>query len=195
MIMKCTHPAFARFVDELTEIVADGDSEHRTTERVAARLAVLLEEGGEFLPATLTETDAPAAMYPLYVAQDRSISVAAAVSNAEFRTSIHDHGVWGVIGIYSGKERELRYAPPVAGRAPVLIEDTVRAPGEVTVCCTAERDVHSVGSGSGGTYVGIQVYGGDIGTLERRAFDPETGEVTTFVTPWQEPADLHARDA
>jgi 3-mercaptopropionate dioxygenase len=188
MSMNCTHPAFARFVDELTEIVADGEPEDRTTERVAARLAVLLEEGGEFLPDALTETDAAAAMYPLYVAPDSSVSVAAAVAHADFRTSIHDHGVWGVIGIYSGKERELRYAPPTAGTAPVLIEDTVRAPGEVTICCTTDRDVHSVGSGSGGTYVGIQVYGGDIGTLERRAFDPETGAATNFVTPWQQPA-------
>jgi predicted metal-dependent enzyme (double-stranded beta helix superfamily) len=189
MTMNCTHQAFVRFVDELTAIVADGDLEHRTTERVAARLAVLLEDGGDFLPDTLTDTDGPAAMYPLYVAHNGSLSVAAAVSRAGFRTSIHDHGVWGVIGIYSGKERELRYAPPAAGRPPILLEDTVRGPGEVTICCTTERDVHSVGSGSDGTYVGIQVYGGDIGTLDRRAFDPETGEVTTFVTPWQQPAE------
>lgn len=32
--------------------------------------------------------------------------------------------------------------------------------------------------------IGIHVYGGDIATIRRRAYDPATGEVTWFVSGW-----------
>jgi 3-mercaptopropionate dioxygenase len=39
----------------------------------------------------------------------------------------------------------------------------------------------------------IHVYGGDIGRIERRAYDKETGEVRTFVSGWAAPEGAPAQ--
>ena len=36
--------------------------------------------------------------------------------------------------------------------------------------------------------VALHVYGADIGVIERHAFDPETGQATTFVSRWADPS-------
>ena len=49
-------------------------------------------------------------------------------------------------------------------------------PGQVTVCCTTDDDVHAVAAVGSEPTVGIHVYGGNIGTISRRSYDPATGE-------------------
>ena len=68
--------------------------------------------------------------------------------------------------------------------------------GQVTVCCTTDDDVHSVVAEGAEPTVGIHVYGGNIGTLSRPAYDPETGETRWFASGWDEPSvdDGPARD-
>ena len=44
------------------------------------------------------------------------------------------------------------------------------------MCCTTDDDVHSVVAVGDEPTIGIHVYGGNIGTIERRAYDPATGE-------------------
>ena len=55
-------------------------------------------------------------------------------------------------------------------------------PGEVTVCCTSDRDLHQVGCGSDVPCIGIHVYGGDIWQIRRRSFDRATGAVSWFTS-------------
>jgi predicted metal-dependent enzyme (double-stranded beta helix superfamily) len=99
---------------------------------------------------------------------------------------VHDHGTWGVIGIYSGVEHEVRYQPWPERPPACLGERKIRA-GQVIVCCTSDADVHEVSCGSDTPCVGIHVYGADIGKIERHAYDKETGAVRTFVSGWAQP--------
>jgi 3-mercaptopropionate dioxygenase len=55
--------------------------------------------------------------YPLYVAPDDSWSMASVVWDVGQRTPVHSHETWGVVGIYSGIEHEVRYLKPVAPTA------------------------------------------------------------------------------
>jgi predicted metal-dependent enzyme (double-stranded beta helix superfamily) len=57
------------------------------------------------------------------------------------------------------------------------------------VCCTTDDDVHCVAAVGDIPTVGIHVYGANIGTIERRLYDPETGAVEWFVSGWNAPAD------
>ena len=56
--------------------------------------------------------------------------------------------------------------------------------GDVAVCCTSDQDVHEVACASNVPTVGIHVYGGNIGELERHVYDKTTGEEKTVVTAW-----------
>jgi 3-mercaptopropionate dioxygenase len=55
--------------------------------------------------------------HPLYVAPDDSWSMASVVWDVGQRTPVHSHETWGVIGIYSGVEHEVRYLKPAASTA------------------------------------------------------------------------------
>ena len=102
---------------------------------------------------------------------------------------MHSHETWGVVGIYSGIEHEVRFLKPVApaGAALTPAGEELWEPGQVTVCCTTDDDVHAVAAVGNEPTVGIHVYGGNIGTIRRRSYDPATGEARWFVSGWDSP--------
>ena len=184
------------FIDDVGLVVSGTDDEHEITKRVAKRLFDLLA-GGYRLPPEVTR---PAPLhhvtYPLYVAPDDSWSMASVVWDVGQRTPVHSHETWGVAGIYSGIEHEVRYLKPVAptaGAALTPAGEELWEPGQVTVCCTTDDDVHAVAAVGNEPTVGIHVYGGNIGTIMRQSYDPATGEVTSFVSGWDTPEVLAPR--
>lgn len=182
---------FDAFIGDVTTITGSGSSEQEVTSRVAEALTRLLAQEDFRLPdEMIVPSEERYVMYPLYVAPDDSFSVASAVWNVGQSTPVHGHETWGVVGIYSGIEAEDNYAKPPADHTGPLtvVERELRwEPGQVTVCCTTDDDVHMVACGSDEPCVGIHVYGANIGTLSRRRYDPETGEVDWFVSTWTEP--------
>ncbi|MFD4672798.1 hypothetical protein ACFWNN_23935 [Lentzea sp. NPDC058450] len=174
------------FLDEVAATVAANDDEHVLTKQVADHLATLLTSGYR-LPVELTRPDPDHHVnYPLH--RTGTWCVAVVVWAPGQRTPVHGHETWGVVGIYSGAEREIRYAKPTTpGPLTALDEQTFPA-GSVTVCCTTDDDVHAVEAASADPTIGIHVYGADIGTIRRRRYDPATGEVTWFTGGWHEPS-------
>lgn len=179
-------PAVQNFVGMVAEIVARGGGEREVTDQIVPHLRELTVLGADIVPERMRRPrEDTYAMYPLYVAPDASFCVASAVWGLGQVTPIHDHGIWGVIGILDGVEDEARYArPDTSGTAPTLLERRLLQPGDVEVCCTSDQDVHKVACASSTPTVALHVYGGDIGTLERHAFDPDTGASTVFVSRW-----------
>lgn len=178
------------FIDEVELVVAATDDEYEITERVAERLSALLASDYR-LPVALTRPASDHHVnYPLHIASDNRWSLAAVVWGVGQRTPVHGHDTWGVVGIYSGAEREFRYVKPTAadsGRPLTPAGDQVWERGQVTVCCTTDDDVHAVAAVGDVPTVGIHVYGDNIGTIERRRYDPATGEVQLFVGGWNTP--------
>ncbi|CUR60799.1 conserved hypothetical protein [metagenome] len=175
----------ADFAGEVADLVAAGLEEHELTQAVASRLRVLLASGLT-LPDELVRADPDHyVLRPLHVAPDGSFSIAAAVWDLGQGTPVHGHETWGVVGIHSGIEREVRYEKPERPGVPLVRADSDDwTAGQVTVCCTVDDDVHQVSCGGDEPCVGIHVYGADIGTLRRRSYQPETGSVDWFVSRW-----------
>ncbi|MGH8826505.1 MAG: hypothetical protein ACRDVZ_02680, partial [Jiangellaceae bacterium] len=87
---------------------------------------------------------------------------------------MHGHETWGVVGIYSGAERELRYVKPAtagSGGALTPAGEHVWQRGQVTVGCMSDDDVHAVAVVDDEPTVGIHVYGATSA--------PSTGRRTT----------------
>ena len=178
------------FIDDVGRVVSSTDDEHEITARVAERLSDLLAGGYRLPPEVTRPSPARHVTYPLYIAPDDSWSMASVVWDVGQRTPVHSHETWGVAGIYAGIEHEVRYLKPVAptAGAPLTPAGEERwAPGQVTVCCTTDDDVHAVTAVGDEPTVGIHVYGGNIGTIRRRSYDPATGEAEWFVSGWDKP--------
>ncbi|HYM91440.1 MAG TPA: hypothetical protein VEW91_07400, partial [bacterium] len=168
------------------KIVREAGGEQVVTEKVATRLRSLLQEPHVLNPRYTRPKPDNYVLYPVWVEPGGSFSIAAAVWNVGQVTPVHDHGTWGVIGIYQGIEREIRYKPAVVGGERRFKETEERDIGErqVIVCCTSDQDIHRVSCGSNRPCVGIHVYGADIGAIQRHVYEPQTGDVRAFVSGW-----------
>lgn len=178
-------PALAPFVHRVGELVDAGLDERALTAAIRDELEATLAAGLE-LPEDKARPDPERyVMYPLHVDPAGRFSVASAVWDVGQGTPVHGHETWGVVGIHSGVEVETRYEKPTAPDVPLVEEGTDEwGAGQVTVCCTTDDDVHQVRCGGDRPVVGIHVYGADIGTLQRRSYDPGTGAVHWFVSSW-----------
>ncbi|MFV0473744.1 MAG: hypothetical protein ACK5MQ_05985 [Pikeienuella sp.] len=90
-------------------------------------------------------------------------------------TPVHDHTVWGLVGMLRGSEMSQSYemtdAGPLPGRKDLLKE------GEVVAVSPTIGDIHKVSNAeTDRASISIHVYGGDIGAIERHVFPVEGGE-------------------
>jgi len=93
------------------------------------------------------------------------------------RTPIHDHTVWGLVGVMRGEETCEEYSTALAatGSHPVRR-------GEVDRVSPRIGDVHVVANDGKDVAVSIHVYGANIGAVRRHTYDPATGAPRAFVS-------------
>jgi predicted metal-dependent enzyme (double-stranded beta helix superfamily) len=175
------------FIEDVGIVVRSTDDEHEITALLSKRMSALLESGYR-LPSELTQPVPSRHMtYPVYIAPDESWSMASVVWDVGQRTNVHSHETWGIVGIYAGAELETRYLKPTAPGPLTPAGEACWTPGQVTICCTTDDDVHSVTAVGTEPTIGIHVYGGNIGTLRRRSYEPTTGDSQFFTSGWDTP--------
>ena len=93
------------------------------------------------------------------------------------RTPVHDHTVWGLVGVMRGEETCEEYSKQleVTGRHPVRR-------GQVDRVSPHIGDIHVVANDGSEVAVSIHVYGANIGAVRRHTYDPATGEPRDFVS-------------
>jgi predicted metal-dependent enzyme (double-stranded beta helix superfamily) len=120
--------------------------------------------------------------YLLYGDPLERFSVVSFVWGPGQATPIHDHTVWGLVGVLRGAEYTRRYRVD-DGR---LVADGIEqrcVPGDIVAVSPALGDIHVVRNAyPDRVSVSIHVYGGNIGRIRRHVFDPVTGERKPFVS-------------
>ncbi len=97
-------------------------------------------------------------------------------------TPIHDHTVWGLVGVLRGAEYNVSYRLDSGRLVPNPVIERYEA-GEVAVVSPTIGDIHQVRNAHPDkTSVSIHLYGGNIGRIRRHVFDPLTGTEKTFVS-------------
>jgi 3-mercaptopropionate dioxygenase len=99
------------------------------------------------------------------------------------RTPVHDHTVWGLIGVLRGEEKSRRFnRHQIDGRLIAGPQTTLR-PGMVEAVSPAIGDIHMVENGlADRPSISIHVYGANIGAVKRHIFDPASGAESQFVS-------------
>ncbi|MBN4667579.1 cysteine dioxygenase [Pandoraea nosoerga] len=155
--------------------------------------STLLEEGAGLLAQLVARDDwlpAPFAQahpehyqqYLLHCDSAQRFCIVSFVWGPGQRTPIHDHTVWGLIGMLRGAEDSQPYVLD-AGGVPVVAGEPVRlAPGDVEVLSPRLGDIHRVSNAfDDRVSVSIHVYGANIGAVHRSVYS-ETGERHGFVS-------------
>jgi predicted metal-dependent enzyme (double-stranded beta helix superfamily) len=98
------------------------------------------------------------------------------------QTPVHDHGVWGVVGMLRGAEISQGYA--VDGSAPPrpMGQPHQLLPGDIELIGPDVGDIHRVANALlDAVSVSIHVYGTDIGRHPRHVY-PDAGGVKPFIS-------------
>jgi predicted metal-dependent enzyme (double-stranded beta helix superfamily) len=154
----------------------------------------ILSEGGKLLRELVTHDDwladayakAPEqgyAQYLLHLDPAKRFCVASFAWSPGVVTPIHDHTVWGLVGVMRGAELCHEYDWPAAGK-PMQAKATHRLePGGIDAVSPRVGDIHVVENAyKDRPSLSIHVYGSDIGRTERHVFDAASGEVRKFVS-------------
>lgn len=155
------------------------------TDRAAAvgRLEPLLKRAldgpGWTDPQYATIVDGGRPGFAYYKNTDGSLNIYGVLFRPEHPTPTHDHVTWGIIGVYSGRQRTARYSRVDDGATPgqcsvALEEDAVLTHG-ATYPLLPPNDIHRIevlGTEDG---LSIHVLGADLKLQRRRIFDVEAG--------------------
>lgn len=121
--------------------------------------------------------------YLLYCDPLERFSVASFVWGPGQTTPVHDHTVWGLVGVMRGEELCGEYAQPQPGRPMVKTGEHRVGVGAVDRVSPTIGDVHTVANGLGDRpSISIHVYGANIGAVSRHVFDPASGAARNFVS-------------
>lgn len=158
---------FARFLDLVSRETADGaGSSARMLDAIAQAFRPLLSQDDwldeEFACPDLDRYQ----QYLLYCDARRRFSVVSFVWGPGQFTPIHDHGVWGMVGMLRGSEIAENFN--VRKGSLVKISEDILVPGQVVTFTPEDGDVHRVRNAyADRTSVSVHIYGGDIGSIER----------------------------
>lgn len=169
-----------RLVTGFEALVAQGASEPQVVEQGSALLRELLADDG-WLPAEAAQPDPVYyRQYLLYRDPQARFSVVSFVWGPGQATPIHDHTVWGLIGLLRGAEvsQDFYRTPDGAlekAGAPQRLET-----GQVVAVSPTLGDIHQVANAyDDRVSIGIHIYGADIGAVDRSVFAPD-GAIKPF---------------
>ncbi len=172
---------FTRLVDEAARL-APAAAEERIFEAGIPMLGELVSHD-DWLPPELARPDPE--RYQQHLVHCDPLerwSMVSFVWGPGQKTPVHDHTVWGLIGMLRGEELCEEFAATPQGS---LVPGTRHrlVPGEVDRVSPTVGDVHRVSNAlETGPSISIHLYGGNIGTVRRHVFDARTGEARPFVS-------------
>lgn len=176
-------------VEKLRQFIQDLDALHREfadetalLDAVAVRLAALVKKD-DWLPEEYTLPHPHHyQQYLLHVDSGQRFSIVSFVWGPGQSTPIHDHRVWGTIGMLRGAEENQRYRLDERGQPVVSGVAERLSPGEVEKVSSRDGDIHRVSNAlADSVSISIHVYGGNIGGVRRAVYTPG-GLVKPFVS-------------
>lgn len=174
--------ALRHFVAAVTRAVGASADEAVLLPQVRAALAALIARD-DWLPEALAQPHPQHyQQYLLHADALERFSVVSFVWGPGQRTPVHDHTVWGLIGMLRGEEIAQPFGPDARGRLVPQGPATRLRPGQIEAVSPALGDVHQVSNAfADRTSISIHVYGANIGAVRRSVY-AEDGTRKPFVS-------------
>lgn len=175
-----------RFIGDMTSLVSGAwqDKDEAAIVEVGAKLLGELVSQDDWLPESMAKCPPHGyAQNLLWCDPFERFSVVSFCWAPGAQTPVHDHQMWGLVGMLRGSESSQAFHRDPATGAFSKGELSVLKPGDVEPLLPSKGDIHQVTNvlkdvGS----LSIHVYGGNIGAVKRYTFDPATGNPNLFVS-------------
>ena len=170
------------FVCSMTRLVeCRGNAEHEVLEPARDLMAALVRHDNWLPDAFAAPDPGRYRQYLLYGDPLDRFSLVSFVWGPGQKTPVHDHLMWGLIGMLRGSEVAVPYVKngcAYEAGVPVSLK-----PGQVDAVSPAMGDIHTVANAlCDRPSISIHLYGGNIGKVRRHVFVAETGEVKDFTS-------------
>ena len=169
------------FVTAFADLLAATRDEQAILESGGALLTRLIAED-DWLPEAFARPDPDRyRQYLLHCDSRERFSVVSFVWGPGQSTPIHDHTVWGLVGVLRGAEKVERFRRLPSG-ALVPDGEHILRQREIDAVSPRVGDIHRVANGlSDRPSVSIHVYGANIGAVERATYAPD-GAPKSFIS-------------
>jgi predicted metal-dependent enzyme (double-stranded beta helix superfamily) len=177
-------PRLRSYIQAMTRLVEDHAGDEPTMLAEGEKLLKALVSHDDWLPEAFAQPSTEGyRQYLLYCDPLERFSVVSFVWGPGQKTPVHDHTVWGMVGMMRGAEMCEEYNGVTPGK-PFRVSGTHRIePGEVDLVSPTIGDIHVVSNAyTDRPSISIHVYGANIGAVRRHVFDPATGAPREFIS-------------
>jgi predicted metal-dependent enzyme (double-stranded beta helix superfamily) len=170
------------FVGEIAELVDSNVGEGVLLDHGKSALRELIRTDDWLPDAYAQPSPERYQQYLLYADARQRFSVVSFVWGPGQQTPIHDHTVWGLIGVLRGAELAAPYARQVDGSLQQTGAELRLQTGDVEAVSPAIGDIHRVRNAyDDRTSISIHVYGANIGAVRRATYSPD-GVAKPFIS-------------
>ncbi|MBB3102170.1 cysteine dioxygenase [Azomonas macrocytogenes] len=164
------------FVDGLAALLERRSDEHNVLSE-GKRLLHELVRHDDWLPEEFARPDPDRyQQYLLHADSRQRFSVVSFVWGPGQSTPVHDHRVWGLIGMLRGAEQAQNFSLTASGLQPSG-EPLRLEPGQVEAVSPRIGDIHQVSNAlRDRASISIHVYGANIGAVRRAVYLPDGTE-------------------
>jgi len=172
------HPERLRtFISAMAELIEDVPRESDLLSRGGQLLRQLVSHDDWLLDEFTVPDPTRYQQFLLHADSRQRFSVVSFVWGPGQKTPIHDHRVWGLIGMLRGAEYSQGFARSADGRLeqegrPIRLE-----PGQVETLSPHSNDIHQVSNAfDDQVSISIHVYGANIGAVKRAVYQADGSE-------------------
>jgi 3-mercaptopropionate dioxygenase len=180
---------FRQFIAEFTRLITQAGNDETRMLDAGGKLLAELVSHDDWLPETCAQPHPQYyQQYLLHCDPLERFSVVSFVWGPGQKTPVHDHTVWGLIGMMRGAElcRRFELAAPGAPMRTGAQEKLL--PGQVDNVSPVVGDIHEVANAfDDKVSISIHVYGANIGAVRRHVFDVTSSAVKDFVSGYSSP--------
>jgi 3-mercaptopropionate dioxygenase len=170
------------FIQGMTRLAEDRADETRWLTEGRGLLARLVSQD-DWLPEEFAQPGPSYRQYLLHCDPLERFSVVSFVWGPGQRTPVHDHLVWGLIGMLRGAEISTNYALQAAGQPMRVLGRSTLSPGMVEYVTPNGQDIHVVENAyADQASISIHCYGGNIGAVSRHVFNPAISTAKRFIS-------------
>ncbi len=162
------------FVGQISALVESQANEARLIELGSHALSELIQTD-DWLPDAYAQPSPDRyRQFLLYADARQRFSVVSFVWGPRQGTPVHDHTVWGLIGVLRGAERATHYARNDDGTLHQNGDEVLLERGAVEAVSPTIGDIHSVRNAyDDRVSISIHVYGANIGAVQRSTYPPD----------------------